>query len=143
MFRAIHAAHASVLLFAMQTATAQIAGSTTFDFGVARVEAISIGWSAKKQILGKTVYNEEGKKIGKIDDLIVAPDTSVSFAIIGAGGFVGLRRHQIALPVDLLSEQGGEFILEGATKQAIKDLPAFEYAGAEAPARRRSLRLPQ
>jgi hypothetical protein len=123
----------SLPLFTVVSAHAQVAGSTTLDVGAAKVEEIAIGWSAKKQILGHTVYNENREKVGKVDDLIIAPDSSVSFAIIGAGGFVGLRRHQIALPVELLTLRDGEFVLEGASKEAVKGLPAFDYAKPIAP----------
>jgi sporulation protein YlmC with PRC-barrel domain len=109
-------------------AQAQIAGSTTLGVEVSRLEFVAAGWSAKKQLLGKTVRNENGAEVGKIDDLIIAPDNAVSFVIIGAGGFVGLKRHQVAIPTARLVERDGAFVLEGATKTAIKALPAFEYA---------------
>ena len=84
--------------------------------------------NAKKQIIGKAVYNEKNEKVGTIDDLIVAPDTTVSFAIVGAGGFVGLGKHDVAIPINQFTEQKGRFVLPGATKDAIKALPKFEYA---------------
>jgi hypothetical protein len=58
----------------------------------------------------------------------VSPDKSVSYAIIGAGGFLGVGRHDVAIPVNQLKEDGGRFILAGATKDAIKAMPKFEYA---------------
>jgi hypothetical protein len=109
-------------------AAAQVAGSTTVGVAVEEMKAVALGWSVKKQILGQYVYNEQKQRVGKIDDLIVAPDTSVSFAIIGAGGFVGLGRHDVAIPVSQLKQQDGKFVLPGATKEAIKALPKFEYA---------------
>ena len=66
--------------------------------------------------------------MGKVDDLIVTPDDAVSFAIIGVGGFLGVKRHHVAIPVSLLSLRAGELVLAGATKAAIKDLPPFDYA---------------
>lgn len=109
-------------------AAAQVAGSTTVGVAVEEMKAVALGWSVKKQILGQSVYNEQKQRVGKIDDLIVAPDTSVSFAIIGAGGFVGLGRHDVAIPISQLKQQDGKFVLPGATKEAIKALPKFEYA---------------
>jgi hypothetical protein len=109
-------------------AAAQVAGSSTLGVAVEEMKAVALGWSVKKQILGQSVYNEQKQRVGKIDDLIVAPDTSVSFAIIGAGGFVGLGRHDVAIPVGQLKQQDGKFVLPGATKEAIKALPKFEYA---------------
>jgi hypothetical protein len=109
-------------------AQAQVAGSTTIGIAVADIQEVAVGWSARKQIIGHAVYNDAGDKVGKIDDLIVTPDSSVSFAIVGAGGFVGLRRHHVAIPVAQLSQRDGEFLLPGATKEAIKAMPSFDYA---------------
>ena len=107
---------------------AQTAGSTRLGVAVEELKVVAVGWSVKKQILGKTVYNENKQKVGRIDDLIVAPDSAVSFAIVGAGGFVGVGRHDVAIPVQQIKIQDDKFVLPGATKEAIKALPKFEYA---------------
>src|ERR1700730_12927035 len=98
----------------------QVAGKTTIGVQVAELDLVAAGWSAKKQILGHSVYNESGEKIGRVDDLIIAPDKSLSFAIISAGFFVGLLRHDVAIPVGQFHEREGKLVLEGATKEAIK-----------------------
>ena len=59
---------------------------------------------------------------------LVAPDNSVSFAIIGVGGFVGIRKRGVAIPVELLLNRDGRFIPVGATKEASKALPMFDCA---------------
>jgi PRC-barrel domain len=118
-----------ILLGSGGSVDAQVAGSTRLGVAVAEMRVVAAGWSAKKQILRQPVYNEQTQKVGIIDDLIVAPDTTVSFVIIGAGGFVGVGRHDVAIPVSQLKQQDdGKFILAGATKEAIKALPKFEYA---------------
>ena len=112
--------------------SAQVAGSTSLGVTAEELRAVAVGWSAKKQVLGKTVYNENKEKVGAIDDLIIAPDRAVSFAIIGAGGFVGLGRHDVAILVTQLKQaDDGKILLPGATKQAIKAMPRFEYAKAK------------
>jgi sporulation protein YlmC with PRC-barrel domain len=121
-----------VVLTPTAYASAQVAGSTSLGVTAEELRAVALGWSAKKQILGKTVYNESNEKVGVIDDLIIAPDRAVSFAIIGAGGFVGLGRHDVAIPVTQLKQAyDGKIMLPGATKQAIKAMPKFEYAKAK------------
>jgi sporulation protein YlmC with PRC-barrel domain len=117
-----------VLLAPGGYAAAQVAGSTTLGVTVEELKAVAIGWSAKKQILGKPVYNEKNVRVGRIDDIIVTPERAVSYVIVGAGGFVGLGRHDVAIPVNQLQEQDGKYVLPGATKEAIKALPKFEYA---------------
>jgi hypothetical protein len=109
-------------------AMAQVAGSTRLGVSMEEVKIVASGWSAKKQILGKTVFNESNEKVGRIDDLIVAPTGELSFAVIGAGGFAGVGRHDVAIPVQQIQLQDGKFVLPGATKAAIKALPKFEYA---------------
>ena len=86
------------------------------------------GWSVKQQILGKDVYNEKKEKVGTVDDLIVAPDKAISYAIIGAGGFLGMDKHDVAIPVNQFKMEKGKIILPGATKEALKAMPPFRYA---------------
>lgn len=119
------------LVTSLAPAHAQIAGSTTVGVEVAELNEVALGWGAKKRILGHMVYNEKGEKVGKVNDLIVAPDKVLSFAIIGAGGFVGLRRHDVAIPVSQFQQRDGKLLLKGSSNDAIKALPPFEYAKDE------------
>ncbi len=111
------------------SASAQLAGSTT-NVGIAAIElreVVAMGWSAKKSILGKTVYNENNERVGKVMDLIISPDRKVSYVIIGAGGFIGIGRNDVAIPASQLQDMGGKLVLPGATKEAVKAMPRFEY----------------
>jgi sporulation protein YlmC with PRC-barrel domain len=123
-------AAASVLLTgATMSISQQVVGTTQLGVAVAEHRDVTTGWSAKRQVLGKTVFNDSGDGIGKVDDIIVAPDKAVSYAIIGAGGFLGVGRHDVAIPVSQIKQQSdGKFILAGATKDALKAMPPFEYA---------------
>jgi sporulation protein YlmC with PRC-barrel domain len=109
-------------------ATAQVAGGTT-TVGVSVVEStqIAMGWSVKKSLMGKTIYNDADQKIGKVDDLIISPDRNVSYVIVGAGGFIGIGRHDVAIPVSQIEDRGGKLVMPGATKDMIKSMPVFEY----------------
>jgi hypothetical protein len=108
--------------------SAQVAGSTVLGVAYAEMRDVTEGWSAKRQLLGQTVYNEKNEKVGSVDDLIVSPSKAVSYAIIGAGGFLGVAKHDVAIPVNQFTQQDGKFVLAGASKDAIKAMPAFEYA---------------
>jgi sporulation protein YlmC with PRC-barrel domain len=110
-------------------AVAQVAGSTT-TVGIAISESsqVAMGWSAKKSILGKNLYNDSGVKIGKVEDLIIDPEKSVSYLIVGAGGFVGLGVHSVAIPVSKIKDTAGRLVMAGASKDLIKAMPSFEYA---------------
>jgi sporulation protein YlmC with PRC-barrel domain len=105
-----------------------VAGGTVLGVSVSELVAVVNGWSIKRQILGKDVYNDKSEKIGKVDDLIVSPDKAISYAIIGAGGFLGIDRHDVAIPVNQFKLADGKITLPGATKDAVKAMPPFQYA---------------
>jgi len=77
---------------------AQVAGHTTLGVPATEITTLTRGWSAKKQILDKPVYNDTNERVGEVDDIIIAPDKSLSYAIIGVGGFLGLGEHHVAIP---------------------------------------------
>ena len=109
-------------------ALAQVAGSVRLGVTVEEQRAIAEGWSAKNQIIGKTVYNDGGDSIGTVEDLIVAPDRAVTHAIVGAGGFLGLGKHDVLIPVGQFEFENERLTLPGATKETLENLPVFEYA---------------
>jgi PRC-barrel domain len=107
---------------------AQVAGTTLLGVSVAELRDVTLGWSAKRQILGQPVYNDMNERIGSIDDIIVTPAKSVSYAIINAGGFLAMTKHDVAVPVSQLKLVDNKLTLPGATRDALKDSPPFEYA---------------
>jgi len=104
---------------------AQVAGSATT---VTDSTATAMGWSVKKTLMGKTIYNDANQKIGKVEDLIISPDKNVSYVIVGAGGFVGINRHDVAIPIAQIQDHTGKLVLGSATKESIKAMPEFVYA---------------
>lgn len=118
----------AVLLSATCASLGQVAGSTELGVAAAELKEITKGWSAKRQILGKAVYNDKNERVGEVEDIIIAPDKAVSYAIVGAGGFLGLGKHDVAIPVNQFKISDGKFVLAGATKDKLKAMPEFEYA---------------
>jgi hypothetical protein len=106
---------------------AHVAGVAPLGVTVTAMDAVVLGWSAKKDVLGQAVVNDQNQKVGKIDDIIITPKDFVSYAIIGAGGFLGMAKHDVAVPMSQLQYRDNKFVLPGATKDALKALPAFEY----------------
>jgi sporulation protein YlmC with PRC-barrel domain len=109
-------------------AMAQVAGSTTTAVAVVESTNVAMGWSVKKTLMGKAVYNEAGQKVGKVEDLIISPDKAISLVIVGAGGFVGIGRHDVAVPITQLQDKSGRLVLAGATKDSIKAMAPFDYS---------------
>ena len=109
--------------------SAQVAGATTtVEATVTESMQLATGWSVKKTLIGKSIYNDAGVKVGKVEDLIISPENNVSFVIVGAGGFVGIGRHDVAVPVTQIKAQAGKLVMATATKDSVKAMPAFTYA---------------
>ncbi|HUH60390.1 MAG TPA: PRC-barrel domain-containing protein [Candidimonas sp.] len=96
------------------TATPGDAGDAT--------QAIS-GWSVKDKIIGTAVYNENDDKIGDISDVVLASDGKAVYYVIGAGGFLGVGTHDVAIPFEKVNQTGERMVLQGYTKDQLKALP--------------------
>jgi PRC-barrel domain len=121
------------------TGQAQVAGTQPLSVTVQQSQALLQGWSAKKSVLGKAVYNDQNEKIGSIRDLVISPDTTVSAAIIATGGFLGVATHDVAVPIGSLDIRNGNFYLAGATKDALKATPEFQYSKVQTPPKPRKV----
>ena len=119
---------ASMALFTPAVTQAQVAGSSVLGVEASELRDITLGWSAKRQVLGEPVFNDKNERIGTIDDIVIAPNKAISYAIIGAGGFLALGAHDVAIPVNQLKLVDGKLVLPGATKDALMKMPRFEYA---------------
>ena len=122
----------SVMAQAPATTAVPVAGRTTVGVAVVEMDAIIAGWSVKEHLLRKAVVNEKKERIGTVDDIIITPSAdakmnSASFAIIGVGGFLGIKRHDVVIPMEQLKLEDNRLVLTGATKETLKALPAFEY----------------
>lgn len=115
--------------FTTPMAVAQVAGETTqVSTTVSESTHTAMGWSVKKTLMGKNIYNDLGQKVGEVEDLIIAPDRNVSYVIVGAGGFIGIGRHDVAISVAQIQNKAGKLVMPGATKDSVKLLSAFTYA---------------
>ncbi len=119
---------AAFVLISPTISHAQVAGSTPLGVTVTELQAVVKGWSVKRTVLGQAVYNDKDEKVGSVDDIIITPDKAVSYAIVGTGGFLGLAKHDVAMPVSQFKLVDKKLVLPGATKEALKAIPEFQYA---------------
>src|SRR6478672_1315740 len=91
------------------------------------LQEVTKGRSVKGEILGQAVYNENDERVGSVEDIIVTPDKAISYGIINAGGFLGLTKHNVAIPVSQFKLVDKKLVLPGATKDALKASPEFQY----------------
>ena len=109
----------------------QAADSKTLSVSQKEVSLAEKGWSAKKDIIGKAVYNDNNEKIGDVNDVIFSRSNSASFVVVGVGGFLGMGEHDVAVPLSRIKHDNDKLILAGATKEALKKVPEFHYAKSD------------
>jgi sporulation protein YlmC with PRC-barrel domain len=103
-----------------------VAAKAVIGVMVAETQLIATGYRATK-LLKQDVYNDKGEKIGTVDDLVVSPDGTLSTAIVNVGGFLGLGKHLVAIPVKQFTHIASKAVLPKASKVELKALPKFEY----------------
>lgn len=124
--------------------TPPAASSTSPSSSDQRVSPADLGGMSMDKLMGKTVYNADGKKVGDINDFVVkaSPDTStgagstagasgtpkeISYAVIGVGGFLGLGEKDIVIPVAELQVQGDRVQLSSnITEDQLKQMPKYD-----------------
>lgn len=78
-------------------------------------------------VRGSTVYDLEGEKIGKIDDVVLDHNTAqVKYAVVDSGGW--LKSHKFLVPADRIrpcGEDEDEFTV-GVTKQQVESFPSYD-----------------
>lgn len=108
------------------TAYAQDPPQTVVQYKV-DIANVAVGYRSSK-LVGSTVVNDAGDKIGAIDDLIVTRSDRVMYAILSVGGFLGMGDKLVAVPFTALKFNTDNTVLSGATKDSLKALPKFVYA---------------
>lgn len=81
------------------------------------------------KVIGADVENPQGEKLGDIRDIVLDPATGrIRYAVLGAGGFLGLGEKYFAIPWTALTSKAGEkgdFILN-VDKEKLKNAPGFD-----------------
>lgn len=95
-----------------------------------------------EDLIGSSVYSQDGEDIGQIDDLIVDLDGSVEGVVIGVGGFLGIGKKLVAVEMGSVSTQTDELnnvrLVTSATRADLDAAEAFVTA-AEQQAAQQSL----
>lgn len=83
--------------------------------------------STYHQIVGTSIRDAEGKKIGVIREIVVDSRGHVPFAIVAHGGYLGIGTKLVAVPFRVLSfdPEKNRFVFNSA-KESIESAPAFK-----------------
>lgn len=127
---ALTCAVATTALAAESTTTAaQEATQKTLRYGNERADSLSAP-SKASDLIGKSVTNNEGKSLGKVDDIAIDLESGrVSLVIVSTGGVLGVGSKDIAVPPTSFSyEPSSKTLRLNVAQDKFKDAPAFEKA---------------
>jgi sporulation protein YlmC with PRC-barrel domain len=122
---------ASVLAFASGLARAESPMSNQHSTGRSAVTSSSpaTGQLFASDIYKANVYDQSEHKIGDVTDLIIDSNGTVTAAIVGVGGFIGVGQKDVMIPFNELkvSERNGkDWLTLNRTKDELKMLPNFD-----------------
>ena len=92
----------------------------------AQTEIIASGTRASA-LIGSSVFNDRDENIGKVEDVVIATDGSLSVAIIEVGSFLGTGNRLVAIPVQQFHQLAPRPVLPRVDRDALRKLPAFSY----------------
>lgn len=79
-----------------------------------------------KKVIGTTVKNSSGEKIGKVEDIVLdKTSNNIIFAVVGFGGFLGLNEKYHPMPWSALDyvESEDSYVVP-YTKEQLQAAPA-------------------
>ena len=90
---------------------------------------------------GLEVYNDSNQRLGDIRELLLDRNGQVDAVVIGVGGFLGLREHEVAVPFEEITWVGEphhvteeamqrpypQYAVLNVTKDQLLTTPGFEY----------------
>jgi len=119
----------AIMAVSMLATGSSVAQGTAQSITTSQVDVVQLasGYRASK-VVGAAVYDEDRKRIGTVDDLVVSPKDSVTYIILSVGGFLGMGTHLVAVPFSTIEISDKQMLLRGGTKDSLKALPEFKYA---------------
>ncbi|SFE28953.1 PRC-barrel domain-containing protein [Sulfitobacter brevis] len=88
-----------------------------------------------RDLLGSSVYSENGESIGDINNLIVSLDGKIDGVVIGVGGFLGLGEKDVAIEMASLKvstdDRERTQLVTSASKADLEAAEAFVTADAQ------------
>lgn len=75
------------------------------------------------------VYDPKEQKIGDVDDLVITRDGTISEAVIGVGGFLGVGQKDVAVSfrdLKVTTKNDKSWLTLDTTKDKLKAAPEFD-----------------
>jgi len=85
------------------------------------------GEMTANDLIGQKVVNQNGDKVGKIDDIVLDSGDKAVLAVISVGGFLGIGDKLVAVPFDQLQlDKDKAILMSSATTEQLKTMPEYK-----------------
>ncbi|MCC3765100.1 PRC-barrel domain-containing protein [Glycomyces sp. TRM65418] len=80
-----------------------------------------------EDIRGRKVIDKNGDETGSVDGLLIdEPERKVRFLEIGSGGFLGLGKKQVLVPVDAVTRIDDEHVYINRDREEVASGPGYD-----------------
>lgn len=81
----------------------------------------------EQNIQGREVVNYNREEVGEVEDVVFAPDGSISGLVVGVGGFWGIGEKDVFVPADELKVYGNQIVWETLfNEEQLDDMQQYE-----------------
>jgi sporulation protein YlmC with PRC-barrel domain len=80
------------------------------------------------KLIGMDIFNQQGMKIGKIEDIMVKGSATEPVAILSVGAFAGGGDKMVAVPMSHISLNADKASMP-ATKAELAAMPGWQFTG--------------
>jgi sporulation protein YlmC with PRC-barrel domain len=80
------------------------------------------------KLIGMDIFNDQGVKIGKIEDILVKGSASEPLAVLSVGAFAGGGSKMVAVPISHIALKSDKASMP-ATKGQIEEMPGWKFTG--------------
>jgi sporulation protein YlmC with PRC-barrel domain len=115
---AVTAATALLLALSIPAGAQQAANPMTHD-STPKVEGPAATPAEVERLIGTDAVAADGRKVGKIENLLVTPEGRVDYVVLEWGGVLGLGERQVAVPWKdvALNADGSQAIIDMSKDQ--------------------------
>jgi sporulation protein YlmC with PRC-barrel domain len=80
-----------------------------------------------EDVRGRKVIDRNGDEAGSVDGLLIdEPERKVRFLEVGSGGFLGIGKKQVLIPVDAITRIDGEHVYINRGREEVASGPGYD-----------------
>lgn len=101
---------------------------TSATTGAASSATAPMGRAEAGKLIGQSVENTAGERIGEVEAVNIGADGKVTNVIVGVGGFLGVGERDVALGwKDLQITNNGGKVVANMTKSSLESMKPYKY----------------